>query len=173
MDDLQDFIDETQNAEDLGALAWWTPTSKTPSIVGRVLEYRQVNTEYGQMRGAALELVAPAVVQDSAKDQPRLAEPGENVMIWHKNTVLRNMWAVPSSGGGPPAVGEIVGVKHTGTRRGNRGEYPTFIVRVKGRDGAALAAANGAGETEDVTAEDPSIGNPAWPTQDESEDLPF
>lgn len=170
-DDMQKFIDEMEDAEDLGALPWWTPTKKTPAIVGRVLEYRAIDTEYGRMQGAAVELIGQAVVQDGRGDEPRLADMGERVMIWHKNTVLRHAWTGPSSGGGPPAVGEVVGVKRTGERHGSRGRYPTFLVRVMGRNGAALAQTNG-GAPPDETLADSSYGDPALPDEFD-DDLPF
>lgn len=170
--DVQRFIEETENAEDLGALPWWTPTQKTPAIIGRVLEYRAIDTEYGRMHGAAVELIAQAVVQDGRKDNPRLAEKGERVMIWHKNRVLQNSWAAPSSGGGPPAVGEVVGVKRTGERQGRRGTYPTFLVRVMSRNGAALAQTNGGVQPDDAIADDPSYGDPGSP-DGFADDLPF
>ncbi|MGH7578168.1 MAG: hypothetical protein ACREM1_24005, partial [Longimicrobiales bacterium] len=138
--DVQRFIEDTESAEDLGALPWWTPTQKTPAIVGRVLEYRAIDTEYGRLHGTAVELIAQAVVQDGRKDNPRLAEQGERVMIWHKNRVLQNSWVAPSSGGGPPAVGEVVGVKRTGERQGRRGKYPTVVRR------PTFYAANTAGD---------------------------
>jgi hypothetical protein len=171
-DDVQQFIAETENAEDLGALPWWMPTKRTPAIVGRVLEYRAIDTEYGRMRGAAVELIGQAVVQDGQRDGPRLADKGERVMIWHKNTVLRNAWTEPSSGGGPPAVGEVVGVKRTGERQGSRGTYPTFLVRVLGRNGAALAQTNGGVPADDTIPDDGSYGDPALP-QELDDGLPF
>jgi hypothetical protein len=79
-DDVQQFIAETENAEDLGALPWWMPTKRTPAIVGRVLEYRAIDTEYGRMRGAAVELIGQAVVQDGQRDGPRLADKGERAV---------------------------------------------------------------------------------------------
>lgn len=148
------------------------PTKKTPAIVGRVLEYRAIDTEYGRMRGAAVELIGHAVVQDGRGDEPRLADKGERVMIWHKNTVLRNAWTEPSSGGGTPAVGEVVGVKRTGERHGSRGRYPTFLVRVMGRNGAALAQTNGGVPPDEAIAHDSSYGDPALPDEMD-DDLPF
>lgn len=172
MSDYSSFIDRTRNAEDRGSLPWWAPTPKTPHIVGIVVEYQEVQTQYGRLSGAVLKLLAPAVVQDGKGDRPRLAKEDEECTIWLKNTVLRNEWEQPKPVGGPPAIGEVVGVKRVGERTGDNGAYPIFAVLVEGREGQAPRAS--------ATAHTPmsqadalgrsSLGDPGYPGGIEGEE---
>lgn len=172
------FADRVRGAEDLGPLPWWAPTQKTPWIIGVVVEYRRVNTEYGELTGAAVRLTEAAVAKESKTTDPYLAQPGELVMVWLKNTVLRNSWNAPNPVGGPPGVGETVGCKRLGTRSGSKGTYPVFQVMVDGREGMSPTVrtpmtqrdALGDDYTHDPGEEDPNFGDPGFTGED---DLPF
>lgn len=166
-----DFTSRVESAEDLGQVPWWHPTEKTPTIVGEVMEYRGAETRFGPLRGAVLKLETPAPAQESKRSDPFLAEPGEYVCVWLKETVLRNEWAKPAPGGPEPMVGERVGVKMTGKREGADGPYRTFKVFV---DRAAPTAndppvpVNGSMPKEPMTQETALAG-----AAHEDDDLPF
>jgi len=163
-------MDRVNTAEDKGPLPWWAPTAKTPSLVGIVTEYRSVTTDYGPLQGVALLLEQQAVVMDDKKSDPRLADIGEEVMVWLKQTTLKNSWHEPHPVGAAAAVGDRVGIKRMGEREGSRGKYTVFQVFVDGRDGMSPELPSEPMTQAEAIIDDPSFGDPSLPQDD---DLPF
>jgi len=133
------FADDVNNQEDRGFLPWWCHTSKTPSIIGTVVEYDSMATDFGPMELTVIRLEQPAVVRDGKNEEPRLADAGELVTLGIKGASLSKCWERPKPVGGKPAIGERIGVKWLGNRTSEKykREYPVFAVRVDGREGQA------------------------------------